>query len=57
MQPTASKRLLSHIVADWACSLKYEHLSPEAIEAAKLFWFDFPAARWGGSQQEDAKIL
>jgi hypothetical protein len=36
-QPTESKRLLSHIIADWACSLKYEHLSPAAIQAAKLF--------------------
>src|SRR5205814_1947831 len=39
-QPTESKRLLSYVIAEWACSLKYEHLSPEAIQAAKLFWFD-----------------
>src|SRR5947208_1543242 len=57
MQPTESKRLLSHIVADWACSLKYEDLSPEAINAAKLFWFDSVGCALGGSQQEDAKIL
>src|SRR6202162_5631600 len=57
MQPTESKRLLSHIVADWACSLKYEDLSPEAIEAAKLFWFDSIGCALGGSQQDDAKIL
>src|SRR6059036_3388036 len=56
-QPTQSKRLLSHIIADWACSLKYEDLSPEAIEAAKLFWFDSIGCALGGSQQEDAKIL
>ena len=55
--PTESKRLLSHTVAEWACSLKYEHLSPEAIQAAKLFWFDSIACALGGSQQEDAKIL
>src|SRR3979409_2476861 len=42
-QPTESKRLLSYVIADWACSLKYEHLSPEAIQAAKLFWFDSTA--------------
>src|SRR5207245_1371182 len=52
-----SKRLLSHIIADWACALKYEHLSPEAIQAAKLFWFDSIGCALGGSQQDDAKIL
>jgi hypothetical protein len=56
-QPTESKRLLSHVIADWACSLKYEHLSPEAIQAAKLFWFDSIGCALGGSQQDDAKIL
>jgi 2-methylcitrate dehydratase len=52
-----SKRLLSHTIAEWACSLKYEDLSPEAIQAAKLFWFDSIGCALGGSQQEDAKIL
>src|SRR5204863_6011583 len=56
-QPTESKRLLSHTIADWACSLRYEHLSPEAIQAAKLFWFDSIGCALGGSQQEDAEIL
>src|SRR5438477_107696 len=54
---TESKHLLSHTIAEWACSLKYEHLSPEAIQAAKLFWFDSIGCALGGSQQEDAKIL
>src|SRR5947199_4026663 len=57
MQPTESKRLLSHVIAEWACALKYEDLSPEAIQAAKLFWFDSIGCGLGGSQQEDAKIL
>src|SRR5438034_1485115 len=56
-QRTESKRLLSYVIADWACSLKYEHLSPEAIQAAKLFWFDSIGCALGGSQQEDARIL
>src|SRR5882724_2121762 len=57
-QPTTeSKHLLSHTIANWACSLKYEDLSPEAIQAAKLFWFDSIGCALGGSQQEDAKIL
>ncbi|MCE9619216.1 MAG: MmgE/PrpD family protein [Planctomycetes bacterium] len=54
---TESKRLLSHTIAEWACSLKYEHLSPEAIQAAKLFWFDSIGCALGGSRQDDAKIL
>ena len=54
---TQSKHLLSHVIANWACSLKYEDLSPEAIQAAELFWFDSIGCALGGSQQEDAKIL
>src|SRR4026208_1297226 len=56
-QPTESKRLLSHTIAEWACGLKYEHLSPEAIRAAKLFWFDSIGCAPGGSQPEDAQNL
>ncbi len=52
-----SRRLLSHLIAEWACSLKYEHLLPQAIQAAKLFWFDSIGCALGGSRQEDAKIL
>src|SRR5437763_11480187 len=55
-QQTESKRLLSHIIAEWACALKYEHLSQEAIRAAKMFWFDSIGCALGGSQQADAKI-
>ena len=56
-QATESKKLLSYIIAEWACALKYEDLSPEAIQAAKLFWFDSIGCALGGSQQDDAKIL
>src|SRR6202035_1666734 len=56
-QQTESKPLLSRTIAEWACSLKYEHLSPEAIQGAKLFWFDSIGCALGGSQQDDAKIL
>ncbi len=55
--PTDSKRLLSHTIAEWACALKYEHLSPAAIQAAKLFWFDSIGCALGSSRQDDAKIL
>src|SRR4026208_55652 len=54
---TESKHLVSYDIADWACALKYEHLSPEAVQAAKLFWFDSIGCALGGSQQEDAKSL
>jgi len=51
-QRTESKRLLSHVIAEWACALKYENLSPEAIQAAKLFWFDsIGCARLGGARR------
>ena len=56
-QPTDSKRLLSYTIAEWATALKYEHLSPEAIQSAKLFWFDSIGCALGGSQQDDARIL
>jgi len=56
-QATDSKKLLSYNIADWACALKYEDPSPEAIQAAKLFWFDSIGCALGGSQQDDAKIL
>src|SRR5947207_15966356 len=56
-QATESKRLLSYTIAEWGCALECEHLSPAAIQAAKLFWFDSSGCALGGSQQEDAKIL
>ena len=56
-QATDSKKLLSYTIAEWACALKFEDLSPEAIQAAKLFWFDSIGCALGGSQQDDAKIL
>jgi 2-methylcitrate dehydratase len=52
-----AKKYLSHNLADWACNLKYEDLSPESIQSAKLFWYDSLGCALGGSQQEDAKIL
>ena len=54
---TENRKYLSHTLAEWACALKYEHLSPAAIEKAKLFWYDSLGCGLGGSQQEDAKIL
>ncbi len=52
-----NKVWLSHTLSEWACGLRYEHLSPDAIHAAKLFWFDSIGCGLGGSEQEDAHIL
>ncbi|MBX3357363.1 MAG: MmgE/PrpD family protein [Phycisphaeraceae bacterium] len=54
---TESKRYLSMDLAEWASGLRYEHLSPAAIRAAKLFLYDSFGCALGGSQQEDAHIL
>ncbi|MCC6322873.1 MAG: MmgE/PrpD family protein [Phycisphaerales bacterium] len=52
-----NKKYLSHTLAEWACGLRYEHLSAKAIETAKLFWYDSMGCALGGSGQEDAHIL
>jgi len=52
-----AKKYISHTLAEWACGLKFEHLSEKAVHTAKLFWFDSLGCALGGSQQEDAKIL
>ncbi|MCC6679233.1 MAG: MmgE/PrpD family protein [Phycisphaerales bacterium] len=56
-EATPARRYISHTLADWACALRYEDLSPAAIEKARLFWFDSLGCALGGSQQEDARIL
>jgi 2-methylcitrate dehydratase len=55
--PTENKKYLSHALSEWATNLKFEHLSPQAIQSAKLFWFDSMGCALGGSQQPDARIL
>jgi hypothetical protein len=35
-QPSESKRLLSHTIAEWACALKYEHLSHKLTTEEKV---------------------
>src|SRR5689334_17984731 len=54
---TPAKKYLSHTLAEWACALRYEDLSAQAIQSAKLFWYDSLGCALGGSQQEDARIL
>src|SRR5262245_51767750 len=52
-----NKKYLSHTLAEWACGLRYEHLSEKAVHTAKLFWYDSLGCALGGSGQEDAHIL
>jgi 2-methylcitrate dehydratase len=47
----------SRALADWACRARFEHLSPDAVERAKLLWLDSLGCALGGSGQEDAHIL
>ncbi len=48
---------ISYDLARWACGLRFEDLSADAVERAKLFWYDSLGCALGGSQQEDARIL
>src|SRR5436853_589152 len=48
---------LSKTIAEWACGLTYEDLSPAAVRSAKLFLYDSLGCALGGSRQEDAEIL
>ena len=47
---------ISYKLAQWAANLKYEDLSPQAIQSAKLFLYDSFGCALGGSQQHDVQI-
>lgn len=51
-----STDFISYKLASWAANLKYEDLSPTAIQSAKLFLYDSFGCALGGSQQHDVKI-
>ena len=44
-------------LAEWAANLKYEDLSGEAIDSAKLYLFDSFGCALGGSQQEEVELM
>ncbi len=50
--PTITNR-----IAQWACDLKYEDLTADAIAAAKRFLYDTLGCALGGFQVHDAKIF
>lgn len=50
-------RFVSEDLARWVHGLTFEALSPGAVQAAKLFWYDSVGCVLGGSATEDAHIL
>lgn len=48
---------LTHRIADWACDLTYEYLTPEAIDAAKRFLYDSVGCALGGYQVHDCRMF
>jgi 2-methylcitrate dehydratase len=48
---------ITETVARWACDLSYEHLTPEAIDAAKRFLYDTLGCALGGAQVHDCQIF
>ncbi|GJM19029.1 MAG: 2-methylcitrate dehydratase [Phycisphaeraceae bacterium] len=48
---------VSYDLAKWVAGLRFEDLSPAAVHAAKLFWYDSVGCALGGARTEDAEIL
>ncbi len=48
---------MTESIARWACDLKYDDLTPEAIDAAKRFLYDTIGCALGGYQTGDVKIF
>ncbi len=44
-------------IAQWACDLSYDHLTPDAIDAAKRFLYDTVGCALGGYQVHDCQIF
>jgi 2-methylcitrate dehydratase len=44
-------------IARWATDVRYQHLTPEAIDAAKRFLYDTVGCALGGSQVHDCKTF
>jgi 2-methylcitrate dehydratase len=48
---------LTRTLAEWAASLKYEDLTPEAIDFAKRFLYDSLGCAFGGARTHDCRIV
>lgn len=53
----ANTVLISEQIARWAAALRFEHLAPEAIEAAKRFLYDSLGCALGGSRVHDCRLF
>jgi 2-methylcitrate dehydratase len=53
---TAAKETVTATMSRWAASLRFEHLSADAIYQAKRFLLDSLGCALGGFQQHDVKI-
>jgi 2-methylcitrate dehydratase len=49
-------RYVSHTLAEWVSGLRYEDLTPEAVDAAKHFLYDTLGCAFGGSLSPDYRI-
>lgn len=49
--------LLSRTLAEWAVGLKYEDLTPDAIDGAKRFLYDSLGCAFGGAATHDCRIV
>ncbi|MDM7913974.1 MAG: MmgE/PrpD family protein, partial [Candidatus Eisenbacteria bacterium] len=48
---------LTRTLAEWACGLKYEDLTAEAIDFAKRFLYDSLGCAFGGARTHDCRIV
>jgi 2-methylcitrate dehydratase len=54
--PAKQQQSLSRQLSEFACALRWEHLSPASVGAAKRFWLDSLGCALGGLKSHDAKI-
>jgi 2-methylcitrate dehydratase len=48
---------LTRVLAEWAAHLKYEDLTPEAIDGAKRFLYDSLGCAFGGALTHDCRMV
>lgn len=48
---------LTRTLAEWAAQLKYEQLTPEAVEGAKRFLYDSLGCAFGGALTHDCRMM
>ncbi len=49
-------RYVSHALSEWSSGLRYEDLTPEAVDAAKHFLYDSLGCAFGGARSSDYQI-